>query len=321
MTEDATHHNCKFKLNGQFITVLKWVILLAAYIYIAVVLIRFDKYDELWAHFNHISWSQFLLLMLVLVLLPLNLFFEAYKWKLLVSKTEQISYPIALKSVLAGFSTGFFTPNRTGEFAGRVLFLNKANRVAGVFYAITNSLTQNLILAICGIPSAVIFFFFLNKDITFLPHNYLLIIISLAIVMLFLYFSIPYIAKMTFWKRFSTYTNEIKQFTFRKLVFILTISLARYIVFCLQFYALLLFFGIELAPWQALVAIPANYLFVTFTPSLAFSETAIRSSYAVIFIGAFSPQLAGIAFAGAALWLVNFGIPMLVGAHFVVRKR
>lgn len=321
MTEDATHHNCKFKLNQQFITVLKWVILLVAYIYIAVVLFRFDKYDELWAHFNHITWSQFVWLLLVLFLLPFNLFFEAFKWKLLVSKTENITLTLAFKAVLAGFSTGFFTPNRSGEFAGRILYLERDHRVAGVFYSIVNSLTQNLILALCGIPSAVIFFILVNKDISYFPRNYLFIIVALALLLLVLYFSIPYVAKMNLWKRFSSFTNGIKQFTFRNLVFILTVSMARYIVFCLQFYALLLFFGIELAPWQALIAIPVNYLFVTFTPSMAFSETAIRSSYAVIFIGAFSPQLAGIAFAGAGLWLVNFGIPMLVGAHLMVRKK
>ena len=83
---------------------------------------------------------------------------------------------------------------------------------------------------------------------------------------------------------------------------------------------MLRFFNIELTPFQALMAIPTTYLFVTFTPSLAFSEVAIRSSYAVLVIGAFSGQIVNIALAGVCIWAVNFIIPMLVGSALMIRK-
>jgi hypothetical protein len=99
----------------------------------------------------------------------------------------------------------------------------------------------------------------------------------------------------------------------------LVFSLLRYFVFCFQFYAVLQFFSIDLELWQALLAIPTNYLFVTITPSMAFSETAIRSSYAMIFIGFFSNQIINIALAGTTIWIINFGLPMLAGLYILAK--
>ena len=82
---------------------------------------------------------------------------------------------------------------------------------------------------------------------------------------------------------------------------------------------MLRFFGVNLAPIQALIAIPANYLFVTYTPSIAFSEAAVRSSYAILFIGAFSTQLVGIALAGVCIWVVNFILPLFLGSIVMLR--
>ena len=306
--------------NRQFVITLKWLIMISACVYLGYVLIRFDHYNQLWTYFREMSPVKLLWLALVLILLPVNLFLESCKWKLLVSKTEIISARTAFKAVLAGFSTGFITPNRTGEFAGRVLYLEKSNRSAGVFYAVLNSLTQNLVLAFAGLPSALYFFLFINQDNPLNYGYYLVFVTITAISLVILYFLIPFFARMKFWKRVITFSDEIRAFRFHDLFRTLIISLFRYLVFCTQFYAMLLFFGIDIEPWQALIAIPANYLFVTFTPSLAFSEAAIRTSYAVIFIGAFSTQLAGIAFAGATLWLINFGVPVLLGLHYIVQK-
>ena len=55
-----------------------------------------------------------------LVLVFFNWGFEAIKWKYMIKKIEYITFSVALKSVFAGVSTGIFTPNRVGEFAGKV---------------------------------------------------------------------------------------------------------------------------------------------------------------------------------------------------------
>jgi hypothetical protein len=52
------------------------------------------------------DWPQAISLFAVFLLLPLNLFLESAKWRLIVSKTEVISQANAFKAVLAGFASG-----------------------------------------------------------------------------------------------------------------------------------------------------------------------------------------------------------------------
>jgi hypothetical protein len=80
---------------------------------------------------------------------------------------------------------------------------------------------------------------------------------------------------------------------------------------------LLHFFDVKLDILTGIIAIATNYLFITFTPSLAFSEGAIRTSMAILVIGTFSENTIGIAAAGMSIWLINFVLPMAVGSLFL----
>jgi len=137
--------------------VLKWLILIVSYSYLAYKLITFDQYDELAAHWKQMPASQLWWLVVTLILLPVNLLLEALKWKLFVSKIQKIDILTSLKSILSGIYTGFFTPNRVGELVGRVAFIDAEKRKSGVTLSIVNSLTQNLATIVCGLPAIVIF--------------------------------------------------------------------------------------------------------------------------------------------------------------------
>jgi hypothetical protein len=81
------------------------------------------------------------------------------------------------------------------------------------------------------------------------------------------------------------------------------------------------FFGVELHPIFGAVAIASYYLFVTFAPSLAFSEGAVRASIAILVFGVFSTNVIGIAAAGLFIWLLNFVVPMLIGSVVLGKKK
>ena len=301
--------------------VLKWLIMLVAYAYLMVVLIRFEHYNELWDSFKHFSLQKFGWIMLVLALLPANIALEAMKWKAIVARTEKLSLVVSLKAVLAGFSTGFFTPNRVGELVGRIAFLSAGNRKVGVLYVLLNSLSQNIVLICFGLVSAYFYFLTTHHQLGFDQQVYLLILILVLLLLLGIYFTLPHWAGTKVWKRFLPFAQEIENFSFLNLASIFGYSFLRYLVFCVQLFAMLHFFSVHLDLWQAVLSIPTSYLLITFTPSIAMSEAAIRSSVAVLVIGVFSTNLGGIALAGICLWLLNFGIPVLVGATVLVRKK
>jgi len=298
---------------------------LLSYFFLAYKLFTFNQYDELAVQWRQMPASQFVWLVGVLLLLPLNWFLESLKWKLLASKIQDLSIFDSFRSVLAGASTGFFTPNRVGELVGRVLFLDAKNQKPGMTLCLLSSFTQNIIMVSWGIPASILFFTRKgaapDSDIT----HVLLIFAACLFIMVLIYYAWPYlssqISKSRFYPQISAFTFFLSAYTWTDLLQIMLISLFRYLVFCTQMFLMLRFFGVDILPWHAMIAIPASYLFVTFTPSLAFSEAAVRSSYAVLFVGAFSGQVVGIALAGICIWMVNMVVPMLVGSVVMVAVR
>ena len=53
---------------------------------------------------------------------------EAKKWQVLMKPIEDLSWWTACKATLTGLSFAMNTPNRIGEYAGRILYVKKENR-------------------------------------------------------------------------------------------------------------------------------------------------------------------------------------------------
>jgi len=306
-------------------SILKWAIMIAAYSFLAYKLITFTQYDQLFRWWKQMPLIQFWWLASVLVLLPVNWLLEAVKWEMLTSNIQKISLKTSIKAVLAGISTGFFTPNRIGELVGRVMYLNVENRKTGVTMSVVNSMTQNLVMAMCGVPACLLYFYSTTNVLEEGSENFLLGLLAFLLLFGLLYFYLPklskYLAETNIAIKISSFMVGLSAYSRIDLMRIMGISFLRYIVFCTQFFFMLRFFGILLQPLEALIAIPTNYLFVTFSPSLAFSEAAVRSSYAVLFVGSYSGQVVNIALAGICIWAINFVIPMLVGSLVMVREK
>ena len=111
-----------------------------------------------------LRWSQLKsswhdpLLGVVFLLMFLNWGIEALKMKYLLQPLEKISFLKSLKSVFAGCSITMLTPNRTGEFGGRILFLKPQNRIKAISVNIIGSISQ---LAVTMILGSISFYYFL----------------------------------------------------------------------------------------------------------------------------------------------------------------
>ena len=93
-------------------------------------------YDKINNHNIRLIWQdiyctfkdkkQFLLMIAALLLMPLNQYLEAIKWKIQVKPIENLSYFKSFLSIFTGISAGMFFPNRMGNFLGRIFMLEKA---------------------------------------------------------------------------------------------------------------------------------------------------------------------------------------------------
>jgi hypothetical protein len=290
-------------------------------------LFTFEGYDDLLLTFKRGGFFHWQSLFLVVLLIPLNWYLESVKWKILLKNVEQISLRTAFYSVLAGLTTGIFSPARLGEFAGRVLILEPKNRKKASTLWAVGSVTMTIAVCLFGIP-ALFFFIQSGREVNLLQNatvtHYLTVVLFVVFFLILLYFLLPFISNFLSGKisgHFSSTFNLLKSLSFDHLLSVLILSLSRYLVFCLQFWLMLYFFGVKLSPWEACVGIFTAYLLITFLPSVFLTEAAVKSSVFLLILSAFSDNPVAIISTSMLLWIVNLAIPTLLGIFLLTKKQ
>ncbi len=305
--------------------ILKWTVLILSYGFLAYKIVEFIHSPASKTDWFNLSWHRWGWLLVTLALLPVNLGIEAVKWRFLISKVELISFATAFKSLFSGLATAFFTPNRIGEYPGRVVYLQSGNRWKGITFGLIGTMAQSITLLSFGLLS--FWLLMVHNPFENLRNDTMrTIIFATATALSFaIYLSLPKLVwvlrhfkihtKIMIWLRWLTL------FRTRELALILLLAISRYLIFCVQFYFMLLFCDIHIPFLHGMIAIAAYYLFITFTPSISFSEAAIRGSYAVMFIGLFTANAIAAATAGVLIWFINAVIPMIIGSIFFSKTK
>lgn len=272
------------------------------------------------------------LLLFAVLLMPFNWGIEIFKWGYLMKPLEQLGLKDAVSAVLSGVTVSIFTPNRIGEFGGRVFVLKQENRWQGVVLTIAGSMSQLVVTIVTGCL-AMLFFY---PALGFEPvYEYLIIVSAVAgfIIICILYFNMSVIYALLL--RFGVkeqvlkYIRIIKTLGVRKLANVLVLSFMRYIVFSLQFYLLFLWCGLELPLLHSLMLTSVIFFFLTAVPTIALSEFGVRGTIAVFVFGLYAlsfsslPAFYDMAVVSAAffLWVINLAVPAVVGSVFVLRLR
>lgn len=267
----------------------------------------------------------YFLLVLSMLLVFLNWGIEAWKWKLLVSKSEIISLGYAAKAVLSGVTIGAFTPNRFGEFAGRIFYLRKTDRVDGILMTFAGGTAQLLVTIVAGCIAFIAFMFFAPPGFILHDKELLYIIVALltllTIVAMLVYFNISVlaarIARIRLLRKFEEHILLLSSYSRAELVNVFLLSLMRYIVFSFQFFLMLKVFGVDTGAGNAFIAIGLNYLIIAVVPTVALAELGIRGSAALASIGLYSNDHLAIIAASFSLWIINIALPAIAGAVFV----
>lgn len=219
-------------------------------------------------------------------------------------------------------------PNRTGEFVGRIFFLKPENRVKGVFASIITSYSQLIATIIFGsIGILLLYFFYPVNILTQNKINWLINIpvLVVATISTLLYFKIKWFSYFfENWKFLKKYSNSAKllnSYKFIELLSFLMLSFIRYFVFLLQFYFLIKVFNIDISFTQSIIASTITFYVSTIIPTFAISEIGVRGSVAVIFFGFFSNLYSEIILASTLLWIINIGLPAIIGNVFIAKYK
>ena len=328
------------KLNKLYNYIIKAIIIVCSYSYIIYHVLTNQNYKQVVLYLNNINYKYTVLIFsTVLILMIINWFIESYKWKILIEKVEKVSFKKAISAILAGLSISTFTPNRIGEFLGRIMILKSKNRWKAIMISLICSMSQLLITFTLGV--SVIYYFIKSLTIQingisylFLIVLYILLIIS-NIILLLIFFNVGFIGKLLRkvlnpkWKRIKTYLYVFTYFKRKELLKVMTLSFIRYLIFSTQYVILLYFFGIHLKLYEYYFVIILIYFTISAIPSYAIAELGIKGSVAVVIFNLYYENILQLHFndsfsviaSTSILWLINIALPVFFGNLIVARLK
>ena len=303
----------QMKQTRPYLRIFNMLLILAAYGYLVYRLTIFDDYSSFFAAFQTTDIGLWASLIAILLLMPLNVFAEAGKWRLLLRRTEPMTIWGAQRQVYYGYVGAFVTPYHAGDYPARAMLLkDKRNFSAAVGVGLVGSIALLVVELVFGVPATWLFISY-NPNI---PLQYFAVaFIVLVLLLSFLPHLVRYLSqrewKNTQMQQLSTAMSHMSYPLFMKTI---AWSMLRYLIWALQLALTLHFCGVEMTPVQYMIAIPFYYMVVAIFPSLPVINIAIRGSWSLIVFGVFSPNTAGIALAVALIWLINTVLPMLIGS-------
>ncbi len=269
---------------------------------------------------------QSLNLFAVVLLMIINWSIEAVKWKISIAQIQKVSFMKALQAVLSGVSFAVSTPNRMGEYLGRVLYMNEGNRLKTISITIVGSISQLIITLVMGFIGLLFLQYGIIDQQLISPMWMNVIIYGVIGTVVFLtlfYFRLSWLVK---WidrlpgiQRFAYLIRALEDFNATLLLKLLSLSLLRFFVFIVQYYLLFSLFGVDIFWWQAFWTVSVSFLVMAVIPTIAIAELAQRGKILIAIVSLYTANELGITLATASIWFINLIIPAVAGSLLILR--
>ena len=269
-------------------------------------------------------------IILTLLLMILNWGLEAKKWQWAINPVQQLRLSSCYKAVLAGITIASFTPNRMGEYFGRMLFIEEGKRLRSVSLTMVCSIAQLLVTLWCGAGGLLYMHAYIRSHPlaadafrALSVHVLLLVLIAGNILLLVFYFRLPRLVnlaeKLGFLAKSVDFVKILQDIRPRILLRILSLSGFRYLVFLTQYYLLFSAFGVELSIGQVFGGMSVMFVIMAILPTLSFlTEIGLRWQVSIQVMTIFSAQVTGIFAVSLGIWLINLIIPALLGSLLIL---
>lgn len=315
-----------FQFNNRFINILIKLLITGVLIWVLYQQI-FQKRDiqALWDVFLKTLRNQSPhFLIISIVLMPVNWIFENFKWRVLIKDIEVISFWKSLKAILAGITLSLFTPNRIGEYGGRVLFVKAENNWKTVVATLVGSYSQLLAILSFGVTGFAVFMGQYFDVEIIVQRTVVILSIALVVLMFFCFYNInliiPLARNIRFLHRFKKINKNIsvlKNYNREVLHKALSFAFLRYIIYSIQYYCMLLYFGIDVGILEGFCGIATIFLFQTSIPLPPLMGLVARGSIAIFIWENFTNLEINILAATFFLWILNLVIPAILGLVFI----
>ena len=320
--------------------ILEWAIAVVALVYLVWRLVRYPDYGLVADSLRAMGWPQWTALGLCVLLMPVNMLIEAWRWKTLMNEgiselgnernDGMMSWREAHRQVYYSKLAGLITPWRLGEYPARGVLMSEEPTPNNVLRPSTGrsieqsssplkGRTSNIwprVLSMGAVGSATMTAVIIACGAIAMIANWRLEIgdwrfsyfITIAVVFLLLVPALYFAPRLL--KRWAVVSR-------RTIAVSLAQSFVRLLCWCVQL-ALVLFAlkAIEmsdLAYASIWMNLPIYYLLITITPNVPIVEVGVRGAWAMLLFGTPNAALAGV-----LLWVINTLLPCL--AWFFMRK-
>ncbi|RYG39561.1 MAG: hypothetical protein EOO01_29170, partial [Chitinophagaceae bacterium] len=214
--------------------------------------------EQSWQHISDsFNSSRIWLLFAVMVLMLVNWSIETIKWKLVVQRIQKVDFVTALKAVLSGVSFSVVTPNRVGEYLGRVLYMEEGKRLKAISLTITGSISQLIVTLVMGLIGLLI----LQKQILatgvigpFWMDVATYSVVAGVLILTLFYFRLAvlvrWVDRLPGIRRYAWLLESLEDFNATLLLQLLSLSTIRFIVFIIQYFLLFRLFDVDVSLWQ-----------------------------------------------------------------------
>lgn len=307
--------NTKIWLNYVFGGAISILLLWGIYLQIEKQLHKIDLSKALEHGPDYLLW-------ITIVLMPVNLLLEAKKWHLLAGSAQPLTFKHALYSYLAGIAISIVTPNRLGEYPGRLLYLKRKNTLRLVGVSILGAAAQMFTLFLYGFAGLIYY----NMAYPGTFQGIVLVTAGIiTVVLAFVYFRfdswMPVIEKIKWLKKYNLYRKLLRRFTSREQLTILCISILRYGIYTAQYLILLNWMNIHTPVIEGFLMSALFFWLIAIIPSVTIIELGERGQVGLFLFHHFSDNTVGILAATVGIWCINLILPAILGSILLFRMR
>ena len=275
---------------------------------------------------SQISTTQVIVTMgLVVLLMFLNWFLEALKWRYVTKTLINISLWEAVEAVFCGLTWAVTTPNRLGEYGGRVMFLPPRKRVPGIFAMGVGSFSQGAVTNVLGVVAMVWFVFnYIHSNIT-LAWSVTAVCAVIVLIQVVFYFHINWVVsffdKIPYIKKYHRFFEVMGRYHTHELIKIMGFSLARYATFSFQYFLVFRMLVPTMPVFEMLMMLMLFFLVSSAIPSLDLFDIGVRGFTASHLFVYITDQNIAVIAGVSSIWLINLFIRAILGSLFVLKLK
>jgi uncharacterized membrane protein YbhN (UPF0104 family) len=261
-----------------------------------------------------------------LSLMIANWAIETFKWKLAIQRIQRISFFTAFKAVLSGVSFSVTTPNRVGEYLGRVLYMEEGKRIKAISLTIAGSMSQLIITLLMGLAGLLILR--TPMESSGMISSFWMDVILYGVfptlgILTLIYFKLPWLVRridrLPGVREYSWIIEALEDFNATLLLQLLSLSAVRFFVFIVQYYLLFQLFDVHVSLGQCWSAVSVSFLVMAVIPTIAlFTDLGLRGKVSLKLLGLFSNNSLGIGLTAVSIWFINLVIPALAGSLLIL---